>query len=251
MLARVPREKLTEHLAAICGEIAEACERAGRDPAEVTLVAVTKGHPVERARAALAAGLAELGESRAQEFAPKARTLAEEGAATPAGEAPRWHFIGHLQRNKVAGVLPLLACLHSLDSQRLLAAIERERARRLEGAGEPLEGAATAPLPCYLEVNVAGDPAKHGVPPEGLPALLRAAQASEAVAVRGLMTVAPEGAPEAARPHFRALAELAREHGLAGLSMGMTGDYRVAIEEGATVVRIGTALLGERPTGAA
>ena len=239
-------------LAAIRAAIAEACARAGRDPAEVTVVAVTKGHPVERARAALAAGLADLGESRAQELVPKARTLAEERAATPGGEGPRWHFIGHLQRNKVAGVLPLLHCLHSLDSERLLAAIKREHTSLVEGAGEPLGGAATAPLPCYLEVNVAGDPAKYGVPPEGLPALLQAAQASEAVAVRGLMTVAPEADnAEAARPHFRALAGLAREHGLAGLSMGMTGDYRVAIEEGATVVRIGRALLGERPTGAA
>jgi PLP dependent protein len=239
-------------LAEVRFALAEACARSGRDPAEVTIVAVTKGHPIERARAALAAGLADLGESRAQELVPKARTLAEEGAATPSGEAPRWHFIGHLQRNKVREVLPRLHCLHSLDSERLLAAIQREHTRLIEGAGEPLGGAATAPLPCYLEVNVAGDPAKHGVAPEGLPALLQAAQTSEAVTVRGLMTVAPEAdSAEAARPHFRALAGLAREHGLAGLSMGMTGDYRVAIEEGATVVRIGRALLGERPTGAA
>jgi pyridoxal phosphate enzyme (YggS family) len=243
---RPPSHAITPRLTAVRAEIAETCARVGRDPALVTIVAVTKGHPIERARDALAAGLADLGESRAQELAPKARALADEGATTPDGEAPRWHFIGHLQRNKVAGVLPLLASLHSLDSTRLLAAIEATRG----WLGADGSRAASAPLPCYLEVNVAGDPAKHGVPPEGLPALLHVAQASEAVTVRGLMTVAPEGTPEAARPHFRALAELAREHGLAGLSIGMTGDYRVAIEEGATVVRIGRALLGERPAGA-
>jgi hypothetical protein len=243
-----PSPSLSPHLAAVRSAIAEACAHVGRDPAEVTIVAVTKGHPVERARAALAAGLAALGESRAQELVPKSRTLAEEGGATPSGEAPRWHFIGHLQRNKVRDVLPLLHCLHSLDSERLLAAIEAARDRL---AADGIQ-AAIAPLPCYIEVNVAGDSAKHGVPSKGLSALLQAAQASEAVAVRGLMTVAPEAdSAEAARPHFRALAGLAREHGLAGLSMGMTGDYRVAIEEGATVVRIGRALLGKQPTGAA
>ena len=230
-------------LAALRCELAEACASAGRPADAVTVVAVTKGHPVERARDALAAGLADLGESRAQELAPKARALS--AAAAAPGPSPRWHFIGHLQRNKVREVLPLISCLHSLDSTRLLRALEREQARIRAGG----EGAAS-PLPCYLQVNVAGDPAKHGVAPAALAPLLEAALASEAVTVSGLMTVAPEGDPESARPHFRALARLAREHGLAGLSMGMTGDYRVAVEEGATLIRVGRALLGERATGA-
>jgi len=240
-----PPANLEPGLAALRAEVARACARAGRSPEEVTIVAVTKGHAARRAREALAAGVADLGESRAQELAPKARALAAEGERPGEAPAPRWHFIGHLQRNKVREVLPLISCLHSLDSPRLLAAIEREQRRRGEAGG----GAASS-LPCYLQVNVAGDPAKHGVPPAGLPALLEAALASEAVAVRGLMTVAPEGEPESARPHFRALASLARQHGLAGLSMGMTGDYRVAIEEGSTLVRVGRALFGERATGA-
>ncbi len=249
MTATSPSVDLVPALTSLRAEIAEACARAGRGADEVTIVAVTKGHPVARARDALAAGLADLGESRAQELGPKVRTLADEGkpnAEPPsAGRAPRWHFIGHVQRNKVRDVLPLITCLHSLDSERLLAAIEREQAR-LRDTG----GGAASPLPCYLQVNVAGDPAKHGVLPDGLPALLDAARSSEAVAVRGLMTVAPEGEPESARSHFRALARLAREHGLAGLSMGMTSDYRVAVEEGATIVRIGRVLFGERVTGA-
>ena len=240
-----PPAGLEPALAALRGEVARACARASRSPGEVTIVAVTKGHGVRRAREALAAGALDLGESRAQELAPKARALAAAGERPAAAPAPRWHFIGHLQRNKVRAVLPLISCLHSLDSPRLLAAIEREQARRGEAAG-----GAASPLPCYLQVNVAGDPARHGVPPADLPQLLEAARASEAVAVRGLMTIAPEGEPESARPHFRALASLAREHGLGGLSMGMTGDYRVAVEEGATLVRVGRALFGERATGA-
>lgn len=249
MTARAPSVDLVPELAAIRREVERACARTGRAAADVAIVAVTKGHPVARARAALAAGLTDLGESRAQELVPKARSLADAGdrsaTRTDSGEAPRWHFIGHLQRNKVRDVLPLLSYLHSLDSVRLLTAIEREQARLVQA-----RGGASSPLPCYLEVNVAGDPTKHGVSLERLPALLDAARASEAVTVCGLMTVAPAGTPESARPHFRALAALAREHGLTGLSMGMTADYRVAAEEGATVVRIGRALLGERPTGA-
>ncbi|MYH41251.1 MAG: YggS family pyridoxal phosphate-dependent enzyme [Chloroflexi bacterium] len=243
MTAASPGPDIRAAIAALEAEIAGACARAARPAGEVAVVAVTKGHPAERARDALAAGLADLGESRAQELAPKARALAAERPGP--GEAPRWHFIGHLQRNKVREVVPLISCLHSLDSQRLLRAIEREHGRLRES-----RGGAASPLPCYLQVNVAGDPAKHGVAPGELEPLLEAALASEAVVVLGLMTVAPEGDPESARPHFRALARLAREHGLTGLSMGMTDDYRVAVEEGATLVRIGRALLGERATGA-
>ena len=218
---------IAERLAAVRAEVARACERAGRDAAEVTIVGVTKTQPVEAVRDALDAGLTDFGENRAQELAPKAEAAAE------ASLTPRWHFIGHLQRNKVRQVLPHTAVLHSLDSERLIDEIERRAAH---------------PLPCYLEVNVAGEASKEGIVSHELPSLLAAAQSAHHIEVAGLMTVAPlVGDPEQARPIFRRLRELARAHGLDGLSMGMTDDYAVAIEEGATVVRIGRAIFGARP----
>ncbi|MEE8422528.1 MAG: YggS family pyridoxal phosphate-dependent enzyme [Dehalococcoidia bacterium] len=217
---------IVERLAAVRAEIERACERAGRDPASVTLVAVTKTHPLEIVREAVEAGLTDLGENRAQEFVPKAET------AAGAGLAPRWHFIGHLQRNKVRRVAPHIDVLHSVDSERLVAEIERRAAR---------------PLPCYIEVNVAGEASKQGVAPEELPALLASAAAASNVEVAGLMTIAPlVDEPEEVRPVFRRLRELAHAHGLDGLSMGMTDDYAVAIEEGATIVRVGRAIFGDR-----
>ena len=214
--------------------VAAACERAGRDPAEVTIVGVSKTHPLETVAAAVAAGMVELGENRAQEFVPKATGAAE------AGLEPRWHFIGQLQRNKVRQVLPHLYALHSVDSERLI----EEITRRWESGIRPASGER---LRCYVEVNVAGEAQKHGSETDGLTGLLRAAAASGAIEVAGLMTVAPRVSdPEDARPVFRELRELAAAHGLSGLSMGMTEDYGVAIEEGATVVRIGRAIFGER-----
>lgn len=221
---------IAERLAAVRAEIVRACERADRDPTSVTLVGVTKTHPLAVVREAIEAGLTDLGENRAQEFVPKAE------ATAAAGLAPRWpfswHFIGHLQRNKVRQVAPHVDVLHSVDSERLVAEIERR---------------ATRPLPCYIEVNVAGEASKQGVAPDELPALLASAAAAANVEVAGLMTIAPiVDQPEDARPIFRRLRELAHAHGLDGLSMGMTDDYAVAIEEGATVVRVGRAIFGER-----
>ena len=218
-------------LAEVRARIAQACERVGRDPATVTLVGVSKTQPPEAVREAVASGLLDFGENRAQDVVEQAE------AASAAGLAPRWHFIGHLQRNKVRDVLPLTYALHSLDSVRLIEEIEqRWEARRDAG-----------PLPCYLEVNVAGEEQKSGVAPSEVPALLAAATKSPALLVQGLMTVAPHtGDTEQVRPVFRALRELAEAHGLTGLSMGMTEDYPVAIEEGATVVRVGRAIFGER-----
>ena len=228
---------IAANLAAVRGQIAAACERAGRDPDEVTIVGVTKTHPPAVVEEALAAGLSDIGENRAQELLPKAEALEARGLA------PRWHFIGRLQRNKVRGVLPHIAALHSLGSVRLADEIER-RAARLEAAA----GArALAPLPCYLEVNVGGEASKDGIVPEELPDLLREAANRRHIAVAGLMTVAPLVAdPEQVRPVFRQLRELAHAHGLEGLSMGMTDDYTVAVEEGATVVRLGRVIFGSR-----
>jgi len=227
-------------VAAVRARIEAACARAGRDPADVMLVAVSKTFGLDAVEAALEAGITDFGENRAQELVPKAE------GATSIGLRPRWHFIGHLQRNKARDVVPHIVALHSLDSARLVAAVSQEVAAHQtnsHGAGADAAGS----LRCYLEVNVAGEASKEGVPPEALPGLLDTARAARGIEVAGLMTVAPLAASaEDARPTFRALRELARAHGLDGLSMGMTNDFEVAIEEGATVVRVGRAIFGER-----
>ena len=226
---------IAHRLLEVRAAIARACEHAGRDPATVRLVGASKTQPPEALREAIAAGLLDFGENRAEEL------RAQLAAAAAAGLRPSWHFIGHLQRNKVREVVPLIAALHSLDSAGLIGEIERRR-ETLEAAG------AVLPLPCYLEVNVAGEAQKQGVAPAQVGALLATARASAVVTVVGLMTVAPlVPDPEQARPVFRALRALAHTHGLEGLSMGMTDDYPVAIEEGATLVRVGRAIFGERP----
>jgi PLP dependent protein len=225
-------------VAAVRARIIAACERAGRDPAEVRLVAVSKTHTVHAVRAVLEAGVADFGENRAQELVPKARE------AEAAGLTPEWHFIGHLQRNKVRDVLPYVGVLHSVDSTRLIEEIARRRPEAVAGHGDDHADGA---LSCYIEVTVAGEAQKQGVAPNELPALLAAAAGCPEIRVSGLMTVAPQVEdPEAVRPVFRALRELAHAHGLEGLSMGMTDDFEVAIEEGATVVRVGRALFGAR-----
>ena len=225
---------IATRLEAVRERIAAACERAGRDPAEVTIVGVTKTHPVDAVEEALAAGQVDLGENRAQELAPKA----EEAAGM--GLAPRWHFIGGLQRNKVRQVLPHIAVLHSLDSVRLAAEIEK----RAEQGRSPDPD---VPLPCYVEVNVGGEASKQGAEAAEVGELLRGVAGMQHVEVVGLMTVAPQvDDPEQVRPVFRELRELARAHGLEGLSMGMTEDYEVAIEEGATMVRLGRVIFGPR-----
>jgi pyridoxal phosphate enzyme (YggS family) len=233
----VPTDRLTSipaRLAEVRALVSAACKRAGRDPTEVTLVGVSKTHPLETVAAALEAGMVDLGENRAQEFVPKVVQTTE------AGLRPHWHFIGHLQRNKVRQVLPHLSALHSVDSERLVEEITRQ----WELGVRPESG---EKLCCYVEVNVAREVQKHGSNTDGLTSLLRTAAASEAIEVVGLMTVAPRVSnTEETRPVFRELRELAAAHGLSGLSMGMTEDYGVAIEEGATVVRVGRAIFGER-----
>ena len=225
---------IATRLEAVRERVAAACERAGRDPAGITIVGVTKTHPVDAVEEALAAGQVDLGENRAQELVPKAEEAADMGLA------PRWHFIGGLQRNKVRQVLPHIAVLHSLDSLRLATEIEK----RAEQGRSPNPD---VPLPCYLEVNVGGEDSKQGVAPGEVAELLRATAELRHVDVAGLMTVAPQvDDPELVRPVFRELRELAEAHGLAELSMGMTEDYEVAIEEGATVVRLGRVIFGPR-----
>lgn len=218
---------IATNLAGVRGRIAAAAERAGRDPAVVRLIAVTKTFPAATCAAAVSAGVVDLGENRVQEGVAKATDLAADGLT------PTWHLIGHLQSNKVKSALGTFAMIHSLDSLELAAAISRR---------------ATSPVSVLLEVNVGAEPSKFGFTPEETPVAHEQIAALPNLAVRGLMTVAPHAPdPEAVRPVFRRLRLLAETLGLPELSMGMSGDYEVAVEEGATMVRVGSALFGARP----
>lgn len=208
-------------LADVRRRIESACSAAGRDPSAVTLVAVTKGHgPEEVRRALLDHGHRHLGENRVQEWQGKAAALDLDVA---------WHLVGHLQTNKVRFCTPF-ALIHSVDSERLADALEAEGARR----GHV--------FPVLLQVNVAGEAQKYGVPPAEVAELARHVGSLSHVRLEGLMTIAPYADdPEEARPVFRALRGLADRHASGRTSMGMSGDLEVAIEEGATWVRVGRA----------
>ena len=206
---------LSENVAAVRREIAEAAARAGRDPAEVELCAATKYLPVEEMGALADAGIELVGENRQQDLAAKHERW---------GERFAWDFIGHLQSRKVKAVLPYVRLIHSVATDSVLAQLERHAAPETE---------------VLVEVNVAGEPGKGGVAPADLADFI----ARCPVRVVGLMTMPPIAEdPEASRPHFAALRELAAEHRLARLSMGTTQDFGVAVEEGATIVRVGTRL---------
>jgi pyridoxal phosphate enzyme (YggS family) len=222
----VEPDRIGKNLAAVRQRIAAAAERGGRDPAGVTLVAVSKTFPAEAVIAAYRAGQQEFGENRVQEAEPKIAAVAA------AGLQPRWHLIGHLQTNKVRKAVQNFAIIESVDSLPLAEAIARRAPRR---------------MPVLVEVNVAAEPAKTGLALEQAEGAVAAMRALEKLEVRGLMTVAPLVADaEEVRPVFRQLADLARRLELPELSMGMSGDFEVAIEEGATIVRIGTAIFGHR-----
>jgi pyridoxal phosphate enzyme (YggS family) len=208
--------------------IARAAERAGRRSDDVLLIGVSKVVEVERIRAALAAGIGALGENRVQEAKAK---VAELGRPVP------WHLIGHLQTNKVKDALPLFDLIQSLDRLELAHELER----RAAALGRVVEA--------LLQVNVASEASKGGFAPDAVGAALDTIGALSHVRIRGLMVIPPEAEhPEDARPWFRRLRELADKHGLRERSMGMSGDFEVAIEEGATMVRVGTAIFGPRPS---
>lgn len=216
-------------LAAVKARIGAACMAAGRDPSVVQLVAVSKRHTPERIRAAYAAGQRDFGENYVQELVEKAEALADL-------DEIRWHFVGHLQRNKVRHVLQVGAAIETVDSARLGAEIGRRSV------------AAGVTTSVFVQVNVGGEAQKSGCPPDTLPELLAALGGVEGVDVRGLMTVPPHTEdPEGARPFFQRLRLLAEGAALPELSMGMTHDLDVAVSEGATVVRVGTAIFGPRP----
>jgi len=225
---------ITENLNTVRERMAQAARRAGRNPEDVVLIAASKGVDVERLNEGLSAGIRMLGESKVQEAMPKLQAL---------GNKAEWHFIGHLQSNKVKYVVGAFTLIHSVDSIELSEEIN-SRAEKMGMVQNVL-----------LEVNVSGEKGKFGVMPDKVNTITKAFSGLKHISLRGFMTVPPySDDPEDARPYFRMLRELrdnAMHTGICTddcreLSMGMSGDFEVAIEEGATMVRIGTAIFGVR-----
>ena len=228
-----PETCFTERLAAIRARIAAACLRAGRDPGTVTLIAVTKTFGPEAVRDAWEAGIGIMGENRVQEAAAKIPQCVG---------GPDWHLIGHLQRNKVRPALERFSCLHAVDTLKLAEHIDRV-------AGE----LGVRPT-ILLEINASGESSKFGIRPEAAPPVIEQILAMRNLTLAGLMTLAPIAPdPGLTRPVFARVRECRdrweQQFGIAlpHLSMGMSGDFEVAIEAGATWIRLGTALFGDRP----
>ena len=226
---------IAERLAGIRGRIDAAARSAGRDPSSVRLVAVSKTFPIDSVRDAYAAGQRDFGENRVQEALQK--------IAASTDLSIRWHLLGHLQTNKARKAAPAFATIQSVDGVELLEKLDRAA----EETGHAPE--------LLIQVDLAGEATKHGVPPGEVPRLFDAAAACRAARVVGLMTLPPvPETPEDARPWFRRLRDLRDDWRASGvppsmlreLSMGMSGDFEVAIEEGATIVRVGTAIFGSR-----
>jgi pyridoxal phosphate enzyme (YggS family) len=237
MADTVDSDAIARNVETVLENIRRAAQRAGRPADSIRLVAVTKSVSVDRIRLAIDAGVRLLGENRLQEAVPKLT------AVGPRGDLA-WHFIGRLQRRKVKAVVGRFQMIHSLDSVELAAEIDRR-------AGE-----AGLCQPVLLEVNIGGEPSKAGFLPSAVPDALAALDGMPHLSVRGLMAIPPPASePEAARPYLRRVSELARSVARPGfrrirmdhLSMGMSQDYEIAVEEGATMVRVGTAIFGVRP----
>jgi pyridoxal phosphate enzyme (YggS family) len=221
--------------------IRAAAEAAGRAPESVRLVAVSKGQPSSAVREAYTAGQRDFGENYVQELIKKAEELSSLSEL-------RLHMLGHLQRNKVKLVVAHASFLHSLDSEALALELDK----RWWGRGPTERHDHDAPLPVLIEVGIAGEAQKSGVAPGELPALVQSVKRCAGLELRGLMCMPPlSDDPEQGRPHFRRLRQLQVELGgpevLPELSMGMSADFEVAIAEGATLVRVGTAIFGARP----
>ena len=226
--------RIAENLKQVHENIVKACEAAGRDPKEVTLIAVSKTKPAEMLREAYDAGERVFGENKVQEIMDKYEQL-------PADI--HWHMIGHLQRNKVKYIVDKVSMIHSVDSLRLAQAIEQEAAKK------------DVCVPILIEVNVAEEESKFGLKMEEVVPLLEEISTYSHIQVQGLMTIAPfVDDPEENREVFRKLRKLSVDIDkkninnitMRVLSMGMTGDYEVAVQEGATMVRVGTGIFGER-----
>ncbi|MFA4874535.1 MAG: YggS family pyridoxal phosphate-dependent enzyme [bacterium] len=230
---------ITANIAMVRERIAAAAARAGRDPASIKLVAVSKTKATAQIREAFAAGQRVFGESYAQEMRDKSRELAD----LPI----EWHFIGHLQRNKAKYAVEARAVIETVDSLDLAEEIGRQRARRESGPDRA--------LPVFIEVNIGNESSKSGVQPEGVPELAVRISALPDLSLKGLMVIPPyDPDPEKSRPYFRRLREILEEFNRAAfarnrlqeLSMGMSHDFEAAIEEGATIVRVGTAIFEGR-----
>jgi pyridoxal phosphate enzyme (YggS family) len=225
---------LRARLERVRDRIASAAGRIGRDPASIRLVAVSKTFPAEYVRAAAEAGQLDFGESRVQEALPKM----DQTRDLPL----RWHLVGHLQSNKARKVAERFDVIHSVDDPSL--------GRRVDVAAREADRV----VDCLIQVDLAGEPTKHGVRSADVEALVTELSECRAARLKGLMLLPPLGEPEAVRPYFTALRRLRDDllargvasSALSELSMGMSGDFEVAIEEGATIVRVGTALFGER-----
>lgn len=227
---------ISANIESVRGRIAAASRRAGRRPEDVTLVAVSKTFPAERIREVVRAGVSDIGENYVQELLPKRDALA--------GEPVRWHFIGHLQTNKAKSVAAWVTMVHALDSQALAQELDTRAAR------------ANRTIDALVEVNTTGELSKFGIAPDQVLPFVRSLEGFSHIRICGLMTIGPFlPDPEGSRPMFRRLRELREtlaRHSQENLdpvhlSMGMTGDFEVAVEEGATLLRIGTALFGSRP----
>lgn len=226
-----------ENLQTVHQNIIKACEKAGRDPQEVTLISVSKTKPVSMLEEAYAAGSRDFGENKVQEIMDKYPRLPDD---------IRWHMIGHLQRNKVKYIIDKAALIHSVDSLRLAEEISSQAGKR------------QLDMDILIEVNIAGEESKFGIPYEDTVSLVEKISVLPHIHIKGLMTIAPFVTnPEDNRKYFRKIRELSvdikRKNidnvNMSVLSMGMTGDYMVAIEEGATMVRVGTGIFGERNYG--
>ncbi len=225
---------IRENLEKVQANINDACARCGRDPKEVTLIAVSKTKPVEMIREAYEAGTRAFGENKPQELKDKAPQLPDD---------VQWHMIGHLQRNKIKYIIDKACMIHSVDSERLAEAISAEAVKR------------DIKIPVLVEVNMAGEETKDGIAPEEAEDFIRKISRLPNIRIEGLMTIAPfTDNPEDNRIYFRNLKKLCVDINeknidnvfMCKLSMGMTGDYVVAVEEGATMVRVGTGIFGER-----
>ena len=216
---------IRDNVAEVRARIAAACARAGRDASEVTLIAVTKVFPANFVEEAIAAGITDIGENRVQEARDKKPLV--HGSA-------RWHLIGHLQSNKAKDAVRLFDVIQTVDSVELAQKI----ARAAEAAGKRQE--------ILLQVNVGNEEQKSGAARADVPALVQALRGIDAIDLRGLMAIPPLGTAEESRPYFRELRALRDEAGVEQLSMGMSEDFEAAIEEGATIVRVGRAIFGRR-----
>lgn len=224
---------IAENLKSVRQRIATCCEKSGRNPEEITLICVTKEASIDEAGEVLSLGVRNLGENRIQELAAKHQAL---------GDRAIWHIVGHLQTNKVRDAVKISTLIHSVDSVKLAKEIDKVAAKPNKVQD------------ILIQVNVSGERTKFGVSPDGLFDLLKEVVLYHNISIKGLMTIAPEADnPELARPFFRKLKELlGRVNAIHNmqytiLSMGMTNDFEVAVEEGSTMVRIGRAIFGDKP----